>query len=697
MRDANGGGEPPPPHSDPSGAGMPPAEFPHLRQAGRIGSLDLPHRLMMGSMHLGLEGPGADVDRLCRFYTDRVAGGAALIVTGGIAVSPEGAGEGGAYFHFGRGKDEDALERIAAAVRRAGGRVAAQLFHAGRYARSAEIGAQPVAPSAVASRLNPRDPPRALGADELPALAERFAAAAARARDLGFHAVELMGSEGYLLNEFLAPATNRREDGWGGSAEGRRRFPVLVARRTVEAAGPGCPVLYRISGADLVEGGTPWEDTLAFAAALEDAGIAALDVGIGWHEAPVPTVGMLVPRAAFAAVAARLRAAARVPVIAANRINTPEVAERVIASGAADFVSAARPFLADPAFARKALEGRAHRINVCVACNQACLDRVLGRPPRPASCLVNPAAGREAAFEPARAATPRRVAVVGGGPAGLECARVLGARGHDVTLFEGEGALGGQLRHAMRVPGKGEFAETLRYFTAELAALGVRVELRARPEPAELRAWDAVVLASGVRPRVPAETELPGVGLPHVAAYPDVFAGRVAVGERVAIIGGGGVACDLAHFLTESGPASPEALAFLTEYGVLPPDGALRALGARRQVTLMRRGERIAPLLGLTTRWALLGTLRRRGVRMLTGVRYLGVTGGGVRVVVEDREELVPADTVVLACGQEPRDELRADLEGTVPLRVIGGARAAGELDAARAIAEGAEAGLAVG
>ena len=270
MRDANGGGEPPPPHSEPSGAGMPPAEFPHLRQAGRIGSLDLPHRLMMGSMHLGLEGPGADVDRLCRFYTDRVAGGAALIVTGGIAVSPEGAGEGGAYFHFGRGKDEEALERIAAAVRRAGGRVAAQLFHAGRYARSAEIGAQPVAPSAVASRLNPRDPPRALGADELPALAERFAAAAARARDLGFHAVELMGSEGYLLNEFLAPATNRREDGWGGSAEGRRRFPVLVARRTVEAAGPGCPVLYRISGADLVEGGTPWEDTLAFAAALEE-------------------------------------------------------------------------------------------------------------------------------------------------------------------------------------------------------------------------------------------------------------------------------------------------------------------------------------------------------------------------------------------------------------------------------------------
>ena len=672
-------------------------QFPHLRRPGRIGPLRLPHRILMGSMHLGLEGPGADAGTLGRFYAERARGGAALIISGGIAVAPEGVGEGGGYFLFGRDPDEAVLRAVTEAVHRAGGRIAAQLFHAGRYARSAETGLQPVAPSAVASRLNPHELPRALGGDELEALAARFADAAARARELGFDAVELMGSEGYLLNEFLAPRTNLREDAWGGSAEGRRRFPLRVAERARAALGPGTPLLYRISGADLVEGGTPWEETLAFARALEAAGVDALDVGVGWHEAAVPTVGMLAPRAAFAAVAAGLRAAVGIPVIAANRINTPAVAERVLASGAADFVAAARPFLADPAFAGKALSGGERRINVCIACNQACLDRVLGRPPQPASCLVNPAAGREAAFALAPAAAPGRVAVVGGGPAGLESARVLASRGHRVTLFEREGALGGQLLHAVRVPGKGEFAETLRYYREEFRALGVTVELRAEPDPADLRTWDAVVAATGVRPRIPSEAELPGVTLPHVVPYPEIFAGRVAPGARVAIVGGGGIGCDLAHFLTDGGPASPEAFAFLELYGVLPPERALSALGARREVTLMRRGPRIAPLLGPTTRWAVLGLLRRRGVRMLTGVRYLAITEGGVRIEVEGREELVAADTVVLACGQEPRDELRAALEGKVPLHVVGGARAASELDAARAILEGAEAGRRIG
>jgi 2,4-dienoyl-CoA reductase (NADPH2) len=675
----------------------PTPRFVHLRRPGRIGALELPHRILMGSMHLGLEGPGAQAARLADFYAARARGGAALIISGGIAVAPEGVGEGGGYFLFGRDGDEAVLRAVAAAVHAAGGRMAAQLFHAGRYARSAETGLRPVAPSAVPSRLNPGDIPRALEGEELEALAARFAAAAARARDLGFDAVELMGSEGYLLNEFLAPCTNLREDGWGGSAEARRRFPLAVAERVRAALGPGTPLLYRVSGADLVEGGTPWEETLDFARALEAAGVDALDVGVGWHEAPVPTVGMQVPRAAFAAVAAGLRAAVAIPVIAANRINTPEVAERVLGSGAADFVAAARPFLADPAFAAKALSGAGRRINVCIACNQACLDRVLGRPPQPASCLVNPAAGREAAFALRPAAARLAVAVVGGGPAGLEAARVLASRGHGVTLFERQGALGGQLLHAVRVPGKGEFADTLRYYGEEFRALGVTVELRADPTSADLQRWDAVVLATGVRPRIPSEAELPGVFAPHVVPYPEVFAGRVVPGARVAIVGGGGIACDLAHLLTDNGPASPEAFAFLALHGVLPPERALPALGTQRAVTLMRRGPRIAPLLGPTTRWALLGLLRRRGVRMLSGVRYLAITAGGVRIEVDGREEFVSADTVVLACGQEPQDELRSALEGTVPLHVVGGARAASELDAARAILEGAEAGRRIG
>lgn len=641
-------------------------------------------------MHLGLEGAGADAARLTAFYVARVAGGTALLMTGGVAVSPEGAGEGGRYFVFGRAADESILGSVAGAVRRAGGRIGLQLFHAGRYARSGETGLQPVAPSVVPSRLNAADPPRALRAEELPELAETFARGAARARELGFDAVEIMGSEGYLLNQFLAPATNRREDGWGGDAASRRRFPLLVAERVRAALGPDFPLLYRLSGADLVEGGTPWADTVAFARALELIGVDALDVGVGWHESAVPTVGMLVPRAAFVPLAGALRAAVDLPLIGSNRINTPETAERVLAAGAVDFVSLARPLLADPRFVAKLAAGEERRINVCIACNQSCLDHVLGRPATPASCLVNPAAGRERDFEFAPAAPARSLAVVGAGPAGLEAARVLAARGHRVTLFERERHIGGQLRYAARVPGKSEFEETLRYYREELAARDVVLRLGAAPGGDDLARFDGVVVATGVRPRRPSPAELPGVDLPHVVAYPEVFLGRVAPGRRVAVIGGGGVACDVAHLLTEHGSASPETMAFLLDYGVLDPDQTRAALRPARQVTLMRRGPRIAPLLGPTTRWALLALLRKRGVAMLTGVRYLEITPEGVRVQRQGREELVAADTVVLACGQEPDVGPAQLLAGRVPLWVIGGAREAGELDAERAILEGA-------
>jgi 2,4-dienoyl-CoA reductase (NADPH2) len=639
--------------------------FPHLAAPGAIGRLRLESRILMGSMHLGREGPQAEVAVLRRFYAERARGGAALIVTGGVAVSPEGGGEG--YFVITEPAQREALAAVAEAVHAARGRIAMQLFHAGRYVRREETGLQPVSASAVPSRLFP-DPPRALEAAEIEGLVEAFAGAGAWAAELGYDAVEVMGSEGYLINQFTSPLTNRREDEWGD----RTRLPLAVTRALRRSLPPGFPLIYRLSGDDLMPGSSTPEEIDDLARALCAAGADALNVGVGWHESAVPTVGMLVPRAAFARVAGRIRAAVggRVPVIASNRINTPEVAEAVLAAGQADFVSLARPFLADPAFGRKALSGHADAINTCVACNQACLDRVLARPPEPATCLVNPAAGREDAFQWKRAERAREVAVVGAGPAGLEAARVLAERGHQVTLFEREAAIGGQLRYAVAVPGKQEFHETLRYYRHELARLGVRVELGLQPAIGDLAAFAEVVLATGVRPRVPG---LPGVDLPHVATYADILGGRVVAGERVAVIGAGGVACDLAHFLVDGEPPTPER--FWAEYGGRAP----RPL---RQVTLLRRGRSVGERLGRTTRWALLAALRRRGVAMRTGVTYEAIVPEGVRLA---GGELVPADTVVLACGQEsvnPYPGLRA--------HVVGGARTPLDLDARRAIEEGA-------
>lgn len=675
-------------------------EYPHLRQPGRIGSLWLPHRILMGAMHTGLEGDGGDPVRLCAFYAERARGGAALIITGGAAVNREGAGA-----HYARLDDPShhaALGAVATAVHAAGGRVALQLFHHGRYGRSAETGLRPVAPSALAARIQ-REVPRAMTEEDIARTVADFARGAALARELGYDAVEVMGSEGYLLDEFVSPLTNRREDAWGGSAEARRRLPLAVIAAVRRAVGADFPVIYRLTGADLMDGGTPAEEALAFARAVADAGVDAIDVGIGWHESTVPTVSLHVPRAAFAEVARRVREAVhagrppahRVPVIAANRINTPETAERVLEAGCADFVAPGRPFLADPAFAAKALRGERARINVCIACNQACLDHVLGDPPAPATCLVNPAAGREEELRPRPARHRRRVAVVGAGPAGLEAARVLALRGHRVTLFEARAALGGQLNYARLVPGKDEFDETLRYYREELRLAGVGVELGHRAAPGDLvGCFDVVVVATGVRPHVPPPEELPGVELPHVTDYAAVFEGRVRVGERVAVIGGGGIACDLAHFLAGRGAASAEAALFLARQRVLPPEEALAATGSRRRITLMRRGPRMAPRIGRTTRWALLQALRAHGVDMLTGVAYRAITPEGVAVTHEGRERLVPADTVVIAAGQRSVDDLVPALRPRLPTCVVGGAREAAGVDAERAIREAAEAAI---
>jgi 2,4-dienoyl-CoA reductase (NADPH2) len=669
---------------------------PHLFRPGAIGTLRLSNRTVMGSMHLAMEGPGVDVERMVRFYVERARGGVGLVITGGVAVSPEGGGD-----HYACLTDPAHLSpyrRLAAAVRAEGVPVAMQLHHGGRYTSASFTGLQPVSASAVATRIFP-GPPRALGVDEIEALIAAFGRGAAMARDLGYDAVEVMGSEGYLINQFLSPATNHRSDAWGGDLEGRMRFGLAVVESIRAAAGADFPLIFRVSGCDLVEGSTTWEETAEFARRLAQAGADALNLGIGWHEASIPTIGMMVPRAAFAFAARLLREAVggAIPVIASNRINTPDVAEWVLSSGAADFVSLARPLLADPYFPAKAKAGEDGRINTCIACNQACLDNLFATPSRVVSCMVNPAAGREREFDLTRVRRPKRVAVVGGGPAGLEAARVLGERGHRVVLFERDEDLGGQLRLAVRVPGKGEFAETLRYYTVELRRLGVAVELRAGPSAADLASgFDAAVVATGVRPRVPDRTELPGVDLPHVVTYPDVFLGRVAIGERVAVIGAGGIACDLAHLLSEATLMPAEATAFLATHGILSPAETVGLRAGRRSVTLLRRGERVAPGVGPTTRWALLAALRRRGVNMLTGVSYLSIVPEGVRIARDGQEHLVEADSVVLACGQEPADDLARELQGRIACHVVGGARLTEKLDCRRAILEAAQAARAV-
>ena len=653
--------------------------------AGSIGGLRLPNRIVMGSMHLGFESNGA---ALAAFYAERARGGAGLIVTGGSAVNRAGAG--GRHYSFVNDPASAAPLRAAVdAVHRAGGRLALQLFHAGRYALESSFGLQPVAPSAVASRFSP-DPPRALGDAEILETIGDFARGAARARELGFDAVEVMASEGYLINQFLSPLTNRRDDGWGGDAQRRMRFAREVLRAIRASAGADYPVIFRISGADLMAGSSREAETFDFARTLAADGVDALNVGIGWHESPIPTVQHLVPSGVWVPYAAAIkRVAGGVPVIASNRINSLAAADGVLASQAVDFVSMARPFLADAQLVAKAARGDAALVNTCIACNQACIDRSLLD--EPVSCMVNPRAGRELEFPETVAAerAPRRFAVIGGGPAGMESARALAALGHCVELFEAAPELGGQFRMARRIPGKRDFGETIRYFTNELARLGVGVHLECRmTDVSALRAYDGIVLASGVVPR---PARISGDGMPHVISYAQLLLGEQRAGERAAIVGAGGIGVDVAHYLSFGRANVDETTRFLYEQGLAAPDGGALVVTGRTQIALMRRGGTIGTGIGKTTRWAVLRALRAAGVETIANVAYEAIVPGGIRIRTPNGERrTIEVDTVVIAAGQERNDALVEPIRALgVPFRVAGGARDASELDAVRAFDEG--------
>jgi len=658
-------------------------DFPHLMAPLDLGHVTLPNRVLMGSMHTGLEEAG-DWDRVAEFYATRARGGVALMVTGGMAPNREGGVFPGAAGLF-SAADIARHRRVTERVQDAGGRIAMQILHAGRYA----YGRDCVSASAVKSPISPFVP-RALDEAGIETQIADMVIAAARAREAGYDGVEVMGSEGYFLNQFLVTRVNRREDRWGGGFDNRMRLPVEVVRRVRAAVGRDFIVIYRISLIDLVPEGSTWEEVVRLARAVQAAGATMLNSGIGWHEARVPTIATSVPRAAFAHLAGRLRGEVSIPVIASNRINSPAVAEAVLAGGQADMVSLARPFLADPDFVVKAATGRAAEIAPCIACNQACLDHTFSG--RVASCLVNPRACHETELRITPAPVPRRIAVVGAGPAGMAAAMTAAMRGHQVTLFEKAGQVGGQLNLARRVPGKEEFDGLVDWFATQLGRTGVDLRLNTEATVEALARFDRVIVAAGVVPRDPG---LPGQD--RALSYVEVLNGA-RVGARVAVLGAGGIGFDVAEFLTHrGGSATLDPDLWRREWGVSDPAtdrGGLTepqpAPPARAVWLLQRKAGAPGRSLGKTTGWIHRARLQAKGVRMLGGVTYEAITPAGLRIIRDGRPETLEVDTVVLCVGQVPERGLADRLIAAgVAVDVIGGADVAAELDAKRAIDQG--------
>lgn len=658
--------------------------YPHLLSPITLGHLTLPNRVLMGSMHTGLEERG-DWNRVAEFYAIRARGGVGLMVTGGMAPNAEGGVFPGAAGLL-TAQDIANHRQVTDRVHDAGGRIAMQILHAGRYA----YGKDCVSASAVKSPISPFVP-RELDEDGIEKQIVDIVTATTRAQEAGYDGVELMGSEGYFLNQFLVTHVNRRTDRWGGSAENRMRLPVEVVRRVRAAVGEAFVLIYRISLIDLIPNGQTWEEIATLARTIQGAGASVLNSGIGWHEARVPTIATSVPRAAFVDLTARLRQAVTIPVIASNRINTPDVAEDILSSGKADMVSMARPFLADPDFVAKAASGRARQIAPCIACNQACLDHTFSG--KLTSCLVNPRACHEVELDYPATDTPKRIAVVGAGPAGMMAAIVAAQRGHRVTLFEKSAQVGGQLNLAKQVPGKEEFHGLVDWFATMLDRAGVDLRLKTVADVEMLAGFDEVIIATGVTPRDPVIA-----GQDRALGYIDVLNGA-AVGPRVAVIGAGGIGFDVSEYLVHHGESPSEHPdLWRREWGVGDPAQTAGGLAdpapsppARQVWLLQRKAEKPGRHLGKTTGWIHRAALMAKGVRMLGGVQYDAITADGLHITRDGKAEILPVDTVVLCAGQVSDRRLADQLiaAGVTP-HVIGGADLAAELDAKRAIDQAA-------
>ncbi|WP_044875005.1 NADPH-dependent 2,4-dienoyl-CoA reductase [Pseudomonas sp. LFM046] len=668
------------------------ARYPHLLAPLDLGFTTLKNRTLMGSMHTGLEEKPNGFERMAAYFAERARGGVGLMVTGGIGPNAEG----GVYAGAAKLTTVEEAEKhriVTRAVHEAGGKICMQILHAGRYAYNPKQ----VAPSAIQAPINPFKP-NELDEAGIEKQIQDFVTCSSLAQQAEYDGVEIMGSEGYFINQFLAAHTNQRTDRWGGSYENRMRLAVEIVRRVREAVGPNFIIIFRLSMLDLVEGGSTWDEIVILAKAIEAAGATLINTGIGWHEARIPTIATKVPRAAFTKVTAKLRGEVKIPLITTNRINTPEVAEQVLAEGDADMVSMARPFLADPDFVNKAAEGRADEINTCIGCNQACLDHTFGG--KLTSCLVNPRACHETELNYIPVVQAKKIAVVGAGPAGLAAATVAAERGHSVTLFDGASEIGGQFNVAKRVPGKEEFFETLRYFKRKLDTSGVDLRLNTRVSADDLAkgGFDEIILATGISPRTP---DIPGIDHPKVIGYLDAILQRKPVGQKVAVIGAGGIGFDVSEFITHQGEStSLSREAFWKEWGI---DGALEARGgikgiqaqphpAARQVFLLQRKKsKVGDGLGKTTGWIHRTGLKNKQVQMLNAVEYLKVDDAGLHIrIAEGEPQVLPVDTVIVCAGQDPLRELHEGLVAAgQSVHLIGGADVAAELDAKRAINQG--------
>ena len=671
--------------------------YPYLLSELDLGFTKLKNRVLMGSMHVGLEEAPNGFERMAAFYAERARGGVGLIVTGGIA--PNDCARpmpGGAKMTTIVEAEKHKI--VTKAVHDAGGKICMQILHFGRYAYHSEL----VAPSAIKAPINSFRP-RALSIDEVEQTIEDFVRAASLAQVAGYDGVEIMGSEGYLINEFIATHTNQRDDAWGGSYENRIRFPLEIVRRTRAKVGANFILIFRLSMLDLVEGGSTLKEVVKLAQALEAAGVTILNTGIGWHEARIPTIATKVPRAAFAWVTAQLKGKVRIPLIATNRINTPEVAEKILKDGMADMVSMARPFLADPEFVNKAAAGRADQINTCIGCNQACLDHTFGG--KITSCLVNPRACHETLMIETPAIFKDRVAIVGAGPAGLAFATTAARRGIDVTLFDAGSEIGGQFNIAKQIPGKEEFHETLRYFKKQIELTGVTLKLgqKVSVESLTKAGFNHVVLATGVTPRTP---NIEGIEHPKVVSYLDVIRDKCKVGQTVALIGAGGIGFDVAEYLMHEGESpSLEKDKFFSEWGVdtsYSNAGGLQAehieKSSRKVYLLQRKVGKVGDGLGKTTGWIHRTSLKKREVEMVNGVTYHRVDDEGLHITVGEKKMTILADTVVLCAGQESQRELQDGLVSAgCSVHLIGGAYKAEELDAKHAIKQGTELALTFG